>query len=158
MPTRHVVPLFIFTIPHATMRVSPPSSLPAAAVRRRIRRTLPSPGGRPRDDSGLAAPVSGLQVRAILRALGPGRPARALRRPAFASSPLGPGRPARALRILAFASSLTVVTLAISPFHQASLEGHRVRGAALGCACHGKPFYSFIRFVSHCMSVRSNNS
>ena len=83
---------------------------------------------------------------------------RALRRPAFASSPLGPGRPARALRILAFASSLTVVTLAISPFHQASLEGHRVRGAALGCACHGKPFYSFIRFVSYCMSAHSNNS
>ena len=53
---------------------------------------------------------------------------------------------------------LTVVTLAISPFHQASLEGHRVRGAALGCACHGKPFYSFIRFVSHCMSAHSNNS
>ena len=90
------------------------------------------------------------------RALGQGRPVRALRHPVFASSPLGPGRPARALRILAFASSLTVVTLAISPFHQASLEGRRVRGAALGCACHGKPFYSFIRFVSHCMSVRSN--
>ena len=89
------------------MRVSPPSSLPAAAVRRRIRRTLPSPGGRPRDDSGLVAPVSGLRVRAILRALGPGRPARALRRPAFASS-------------------LTVVALAISPFHQAPLEGRRV--------------------------------
>ena len=31
-------------------------SLPAVAIRRRIRRTLPSPVGRPRDDSGLAAP------------------------------------------------------------------------------------------------------
>ena len=52
--------------PPSTSRPPLCPSLPAVAVRRRIRRTLPSPVGRRLDDSGLAAPK--YRARAVLRA------------------------------------------------------------------------------------------
>ena len=43
--------------------VAAPAALPAVAARRRVRQTSPSPVGRPRDDGGIAVPVSGFRAR-----------------------------------------------------------------------------------------------